>query len=184
MPSNRALSLLEEFKFIEGPIGRFGFWGIGAEMGLLPPRDLFGARGQMHHDLKTPYGQLGGADGVNGIVEKFYDLMDSLPEFAAVRAMHGSDLSRPQQALYEFLSGWLGGPAIYFDKPGRQCIMSAHSRFRIGAEEVRQWLSCMTLALDKAGVDGELNARITEALAKIAVRMRNRSDPVDGSVVR
>ena len=128
----------------------------------------------MTHGLETPYDRLGGADGLKRIVARFYRLMDTLPEFTALRAQHGFDLSQPQQALYDFLSGWLGGPALYFAAPGRQCVMSAHARLKIGAEEVRQWLECMELALDEIEPGCELKDHIMRALAGVAARMRNR----------
>jgi len=125
-------------------------------------------------EVKTPYDRLGGDDGVRSLVARFYHLMDSEPHFAVLRAVHGPDLSKPRQALYEFLSGWLGGPPLYFEKPGHRCIMSTHARLKIGPEEVRQWLSCMRQALGEFPLEQELRQKIMAALANFAGRMRNQ----------
>ena len=125
-------------------------------------------------EVKTPYDRLGGDGGVRALVTRFYQLMDAEPNFAALRALHGADLSKPRQALYEFLSGWLGGPPLYFEKPGHRCIMSTHARIKIGPEAVRQWLSCMQQALGEFHLEHELRQKILAMLANLAGRMRNQ----------
>ena len=60
---------------------------------------------------KTPYALLGGDDGVRQLVADFYELMDTLPEAAPIRAMHKGDLSEMSDKLGTFLIGWLGRAA-------------------------------------------------------------------------
>jgi hemoglobin len=123
----------------------------------------------------TPYALVGGAEGLNRIVTRFYALMEASPDFAAIRKLHAADLSHARVMLFEFLSGWLGGPPLYFQRPERRCVMSAHRRFPIGSREVTQWLSCMHRALTECGVEEPLRARIGAALARLAEGMRNRA---------
>ena len=125
-------------------------------------------------DVQTPYEQLGGASAVRAIVDRFYTLMDSNREFALLRQMHGPDLTPMRDLLFEFLSGWLGGPRLYFERPEHRCVMSAHRRFAIGPEEAEQWLACMDRAMLECGVDGELHRMIGLALTRVATAMRNR----------
>lgn len=99
----------------------------------------------------TPYDMIGGEAVVRRIVERFYDVMDSAPEAAGIRAMHAADLGPMRQTLFEFLSGWLGGPRSY-----AKCIMSAHRPFAIGDAERDAWMFCMRRALSDSGVTGEL----------------------------
>jgi hemoglobin len=61
---------------------------------------------------RTPYAALGGDDTVRALVERFYDLMDAEPAYARVRRLHPADLAGARAKLYEFLSGWLGGPQL------------------------------------------------------------------------
>jgi hemoglobin len=103
-------------------------------------------------------------------------LMDCAPEFAHLRKLHASDLTYARTMLFEFLSGWLGGPPLYFQRPERRCVMSAHRRFLIGGEEVEAWLGCMRRALKDCGVETVLYGRIITALSRLAWGMRNRGE--------
>ena len=38
--------------------------------------------------IKTPYELMGGEAGVRRLVDRFYDLMDTAPEAATIRALH------------------------------------------------------------------------------------------------
>lgn len=121
----------------------------------------------------SPYMLLGGAEGLKRVVGRFYVLMDCAPEFADIRKLHGADLTYARTMLFEFLSGWLGGPPLYFQRPERRCVMSAHRRFSISNKEVESWLGCMHRALKDCGVETVLHGRITSALARLASGMRN-----------
>ena len=65
--------------------------------------------------VTTAYEMIGGEAGVRALVTRFYELMDSLPEAAACRAIHPEDLSGSAEKLFEYLTGWLGGPPIFVD---------------------------------------------------------------------
>src|SRR5690554_3690611 len=62
--------------------------------------------------MNTPYQLLGGEPGLRKLANTFYDIMDSLPEAAEIRAMHGGDLDEIKEKLFEYLSGWMGGPPL------------------------------------------------------------------------
>ena len=66
--------------------------------------------------MTTPYDALGGTDAVRALVDRFYELMDEWPETYGLRQMHPQDLRGARQSLYEYLSGWLGGPPLYTEK--------------------------------------------------------------------
>ena len=61
----------------------------------------------------SPYAQLGGASKVIGLVDRFYDLMDEIPEYYPIRKLHPASLDGSRDKLKWFLSGWLGGPQFY-----------------------------------------------------------------------
>jgi len=111
---------------------------------------------------------------VRAVVDRFYDIMDQDPDFAGLRAMHAPDLAPMRERLFEFLSGWLGGPPLYFQGPVHRCVMSAHRPFAIGAKERDEWLACMGRALDEAGTPGELRPLLNTAFARMAEAFRNR----------
>jgi hemoglobin len=122
----------------------------------------------------TPYEMLGGEARLKDLVERFYDLMDLEPEFAAVRASHPGPLDSAREKLYLFLSGWLGGPSLYTDRYGHPMLRARHLPFAIGIPERDQWIACMRRAMDETGVDPGLKEPLMEALWKTADWMRNR----------
>ena len=63
----------------------------------------------MNDTAQTPYQILGEA-GIRELTSTFYDIMDTLPEAAELRAMHASDLTAMKEKLAEYLTGWMGGP--------------------------------------------------------------------------
>jgi hemoglobin len=123
---------------------------------------------------QTPYEMIGGDVMVRRIVERFYDIMDQSPEAARIRAMHASDLAPMRQRLFEFLSGWLGGPPLYFQRPDPKCIVSAHRPFAIGAAERDEWMLCMRRALEDCGVSQELRTLLDRPFQRMAEAFRNR----------
>jgi hemoglobin len=127
--------------------------------------------------MDAPYFLLGGEAGVRRLAEAFYDAMDELPEAAALRALHGSDLSGIKQKLFEYLSGWLGGPALYFQNHPGVCIMGAHARFAIGPAERDQWMLCMREALRRVDAPAEVAAMMERPLQRFTEAMRNRDAP-------
>lgn len=123
---------------------------------------------------QTPYDMMGGEATVRRVVERFYDLMDSDPAAAGIRAMHAADLSPMRKRLFEFLSGWLGGPPLYFQRPDHKCIVSAHKALSIGDAERDQWMACMRQALQDCAVSDEVKAMLDPALLRMANAFRNR----------
>ena len=121
----------------------------------------------------TPYEWIGGEEKVRAIVERFYDLMDLEPKYAALRAAHGSTLEQARQRLFWFLSGWLGGPQHYTDRFGHPRLRMRHMPFTIGIQERDQWLACMDQAMGETGVPDELRTRLKESFFQTADWMRN-----------
>jgi len=122
----------------------------------------------------TPYDALGGDARVRALVDAFYDHMDADPDAAGIRALHQPDLANARTKLYEFLSGWLGGPPLYMQKYGHPRLRGRHMPFPIGEPERDQWLTCMGRALDDQGVDGALRRFLDERFAHVANFMRNQ----------
>ncbi len=122
----------------------------------------------------TPYQIIGGEIMVRRIANRFYDIMDSVPEAAGIRALHGRDLTAVRERLFEFLSGWLGGPPLYFQRPDHKCIMSAHRPYAIGTAERDAWMMCMRRALEDTGQPAEYRAVLEEAFQRMAEAFRNR----------
>ncbi len=121
----------------------------------------------------TPYEQIGGEAAVRRLADHFYEIMDSDPGAARIRAMHGQDLAPIRTLLFEFLSGWLGGPALYFQRPEHRCIMSAHRPFTIGEVERDEWMICMRRAMDECALPADMRALLDQAFRRMANQFRN-----------
>ncbi|HOB68011.1 group II truncated hemoglobin [Ottowia sp.] len=125
-------------------------------------------------DLATPFERLGGEPAVRALVDRFYDLMDLEPGYAAVRATHGSTLDDARHKLFWFLCGWLGGPDHYIQRFGHPRLRMRHLPFSIGLRERDEWLACMDQAMGESGVDAALRQRLNQAFFQTADWMRNR----------
>jgi hemoglobin len=135
---------------------------------------------------QTPY-QLLGSDGIRRLAEAFYDAMDQLPEAAHIRAMHAESLVDIKQKLFEYLTGWMGGPPLYADKTGTVCLTEPHRPYAIGPDERDQWLLCMDTALDKIEASQDVIDMLKQPMYRIADTVRNQDDstpkPVNPNVI-
>jgi hemoglobin len=125
---------------------------------------------------QTPY-QILGEDGIRELTSTFYDIMDSLPEAAGLRAMHAKDLSVMKEKLADYLIGWMGGPPLYAEKYGTVCMTTPHEPYHIGPAERDQWLLCMDKALEQTGASDELIEMLKIPLFRIADAVRNKQGP-------
>ncbi len=123
---------------------------------------------------KLPYDAIGGEERVRQLVERFYDLMDTLPEAATIRALHPKDLRGSRQKLFWFMSGWLGGPQLYVERYGHPRLRRRHFPFPIGEAERDQWMLCMRRALEENVADEALRLFLDRQLTSLADHMRNR----------
>jgi len=121
----------------------------------------------------TPYDQIGGEATVRRLVDRFYAIMDSDPGASRIRAMHERDLAPIRQLLFEFLSSWLGGPQLYFQRPEHRCIMSAHRIYEIGQAERDAWMVCMRAAMDDCELPPDLRDLLDQAFLRMANAFRN-----------
>ncbi len=112
----------------------------------------------------SPFERIGGHETILAISNRFYDLMESDPAYAELRAMHAPDLTWMRVELARFLAGWCGGPRDWFtDNPGK-CMMSLHKSFTISHDAAGQWAEAMTRAIADVG---PADRQIAEALGSV-----------------
>jgi hemoglobin len=131
-----------------------------------PPKNADGS-------FATPFEWIGGEPNVRTLVDRFYDLMDLEPGYAALRASHGTGLDDARDKLFWFLCGWLGGPSHYTERFGHPRLRMRHMPFAIGILERDQWLACMDQAMAETGVPADLRQRLQSSFFQTADWMRN-----------
>lgn len=141
-----------------------------------PPRQILIMARTDTIELPTasPYDRLGGAPALRKLVDAFYDAMDQDPAAAGIRTMHDPDLGPIRDKLFDWLSGWAGGPPVYNARPDRTCIMSAHAPYAIGPAERDQWMACMRTALASLEVGDDVRAMFDAAFSRLSDGLRNR----------
>ncbi|MGH1374688.1 MAG: group II truncated hemoglobin [Cellvibrionaceae bacterium] len=121
---------------------------------------------------KTPY-QLLGAEKVKALATHFYKVMDELTEVTEIREMHAHNKDMITEKLYEYLTGWMGGPPLYQDKYGSVCLTEPHKRYPINADHRDQWLRCMDEALKRIDASEQVTAMLKEPMYNLADFIKN-----------
>jgi hemoglobin len=129
---------------------------------------------QIGNSSLTHYQRIGGEEKVRALVQRFYQLMDELPEAYGIRKLHAENLQGAADKLYKFLTGWMGGPQLYVEQYGHPMLRQRHLPFSIGNAERDQWMLCMNQALSEVVEDEALRRELSGAFAKVADHMRNR----------
>lgn len=124
----------------------------------------------------VPFEQLGGLDGVRALVDRFYDLMESSPEAADIRKLHAPSLKRSREKLFEYLTGWSGGPPLYEEKYGHPRLRARHMPFAIASRERDQWLWCMDRAIDEHPMPESMRSFLRQRFHQLADHMRNQDE--------
>jgi hemoglobin len=122
----------------------------------------------------SAYELMGGDSAVRTLVDRFYDHMDVLPQAATIRAMHPADLTSSRDKFYEFMSGWLSGPPLYWERRGHPRLRRRHLPFAVDLAAAEAWMACMELALAEVVDDPSLRQWLTERLTAVAAHMINR----------
>jgi hemoglobin len=125
-------------------------------------------------DRSQLFERVGGEAGVRRLVDRFYDLMDTLPEVRVLRDLHPPTLDSSRDKLAWFLTGWLGGPPRYVERFGHPRLRARHLPFAIGNRERDQWMRCMTQAAEEIIAEAGARQALLGALAPLADHMRNQ----------
>ena len=127
-------------------------------------------------DETTLYEQLGGEAGIRQLVTEFYDEMERNPDAAAILPLH-ANLEDARQKLFQYFSGWLGGPPLYTSKYGHPRLRARHMHVPIGVEERDAWLICMVNALKTMNLEEPVLLALLERIVPLADHMRNQAQP-------
>ena len=122
----------------------------------------------------TLYELIGAESGVRNLVKVFYDLVESDPAGSPLLALHnlGHGIAHAREAQFEFLSGFLGGPQLYFEHYRHSNVRIAHAHLKIGFVERDAWLTCMQKALHQIPIDDETRLVLMAHFSRVAEVLR------------
>lgn len=106
--------------------------------------------------------------------DTFYDVIEE--ESPVLRSMLPASTKNTRRKFAMYLSGWLGGPALYEEKWGHPRLRMRHLPFQIGTSEAEEWVRCMRLAMDRAGITSSLRIFLDERFGQLALHMRNQAE--------
>ncbi|MGA9598104.1 MAG: group II truncated hemoglobin [Acidimicrobiia bacterium] len=122
----------------------------------------------------TPYEELGGEVPLRALVDHFYDRIKA--DSPVLQALHPADDRNSRRNLFEYLSGWMGGPNLYAERKGHPRLRARHLRFAIGTTEAAEWMRCMTGAMDDTNIPEPVRGYLEIRFAQLADHMRNRDE--------
>jgi hemoglobin len=140
----------------------------------LPTMEI-GAQRQARHpwgDAGTVYEAIGGDDAVRRLSDAFYDAVEA--DSPTLRAMLPASTRVSRQKLYEFLSGWMGGPPLYWERRGHPALRMRHAPFQIDGDAAEQWSACMRKAIAVCGFEEPAATWLGDELGRIASMLPNR----------
>jgi hemoglobin len=79
-----------------------------------------------------------------------------------------------RQKLYEFLSGWTGGPPLYWERRGHPALRLRHAPFPIDQQAADEWTRCLKVALERLNTEAQLAEFLVRELGSAAQQLRNR----------
>jgi hemoglobin len=119
--------------------------------------------------------RIGGEAQVHLLVNRFYDLIETLPQGQAILKMHlqGHGLAHVRPAQFDFLCGFLGGRRYFMETHGHMNLRQIHAHVEIRAQDAEDWLAIMARAMDETGVPEGEGAQIMGVLRRAALSLVN-----------
>jgi hemoglobin len=120
------------------------------------------------------YEALGGGERLRAVADRFVAEIEALPPEVPLRRLFAAaDMVVYRQRLFEFLSGWLGGPPLYTQRHGLPNLRERHRHLAIGNAERDLWMLCMRRALEAEVGAAGARARLDAAFWSMANSLRS-----------
>jgi hemoglobin len=121
----------------------------------------------------TTYEKIGGDAVVGKLCDRFYELMDTVPQFRAFVPCIRPVWRVPATSFTcSCPAGW--GPDLFVEKFGHPRLRGRHMPFEIGIAERDQWVACMVLAMEDVGIEKSLSKKLLDNFFHTADFMRNK----------
>jgi hemoglobin len=131
----------------------------------------------MIEKMPTPFEAIG-EETLHRLIDIFYGLVGQHPDLSSI---FPDDLSETARKQKQFLTQYLGGPALYTEEHGHPMMRARHLPFPITPTRAKAWLSCMIKAMDIAGLEGGMRDEFYARLHLTAQHMINTPDDEDSS---
>ena len=118
------------------------------------------------------YEEIGGDETVRTIAEAFYDIIER--DSPVLRAMLPEDTSGSRRKLHQFLSGWTGGPPLYWEEHGHPRLRLRHAPFPIDPGAAEEWARVMREAIDTVEMPDRAAEFLKQQLSAAAASLINR----------
>lgn len=121
-------------------------------------------------EVKSVYHAIGGAETIGRLVDVFYRKVVAHPNLSK---LFPEDIMPVRDKQYQFLTQFFGGPPLYTDDHGAPMMKDRHLPHRITPTRAKEWLTCMSEAMDEIGLQGEARDFMFERLTLVAHHMIN-----------
>jgi hemoglobin len=126
----------------------------------------------MNEKKLTPYEAIGEGT-LHQLIDTFYGLVAQHPDLAPIFPNEFKEIARKQK---QFLTQYLGGPALYTEEHGHPMMRARHLPFPVTPKRAKAWLACMTKAMDEVGLQGPVRDDFYSRLYLTAQHMINTPD--------
>lgn len=127
------------------------------------------------------YDLAGGESGLRTLIETFYDIVEFEEPGKVLHVLHlrGHGVAHSRIEQFDFLSGFLGGPRLYVAHHGHSDVRAMHEHVAVSPEARDAWLNCMSIAIDRTGLNPQVKQRLMEPFTRVATMLVNRDEADD-----
>ena len=124
------------------------------------------------------YNLIGGETGLFRLVNAFNDIIETQPMGELLHVLHlrGHGIAHARIELFNFLSGFLGGPSLYVEKYGHSNVRKIHEHVDVTMQARDDWIACMSLALGQLGLAPGTSEMLLAHFGRVASNLVNRRD--------
>ena len=121
------------------------------------------------------YNLIGGEKGLFSLVESFNNIIETQQVGKLLHILHlrGHGIAHSRIELFNFLSGFLGGPNLYLEKYGHANLRKMHEHVEVTTQAKEDWIACMAMALEEVGLEPNIKLRLLTHFSKVASNLVN-----------
>lgn len=123
----------------------------------------------MDEKVLTPF-EIIGEEKLHQLIDAFYRRVSKHPHLAPI---FPDDLTETARKQKQFMTQYLGGPALYTAEHGHPMLRARHLPFEITESRAKDWLHCMKEAMDEVGLTGPVRDEFYYRLNLTAMHMVN-----------